>query len=187
MADGTVTVRTVVCSICGVPATVQPGVWSGYIVHTGTLCGNRVEEVQLRPSWSHIWMNLARELSHRSTCRRNAVGSVVVSDDNARVLAIGYNGNYRGGPNDCDTDEVGNCGCIHGEANAVVKLGYETLTATRTMYCTVEPCVNCAKLIVNVAIQRVVYDREYRNHDGLAVLTSAGVTVERYQEAIFRS
>ena len=58
------------------------------------------------------WMDLADSLSRHSTCKRLNVGCAIVSCDDQRVLAIGYNGSWKGGPNACDSDEPGNCGCF---------------------------------------------------------------------------
>lgn len=65
-----------------------------------------------RPKFESIFMDLAIQLSKRSTCKRKSVGCVVTSEDFSEVYGIGYNGNYQGGPNTCDSDEPGNCGCF---------------------------------------------------------------------------
>lgn len=127
-----------------------------------------------RPSWDDIWMDLAVSLSARSTCRRLHVGSVVVSDDNTRVLAVGYNGSFRGGPNDCDSATPGNCGCLHSEINCFLKLNYHD-SCRKVLYCTHLPCVNCSKAAVNAGISEVVYLHDYRVRDGLSVFDAAGV------------
>ena len=60
-----------------------------------------------RPEWNQIWMDFAHSIARRSYDPRFQVGSVVVTDDNSQVLAIGYNGDHRGGPNEVDSDEPG--------------------------------------------------------------------------------
>src|SRR5947209_16357815 len=70
-----------------------------------------------------VYMRMAEELAKRSTCARNQVGTVITNSDLTQVLGIGYNGNARGLPNRCDGDEPGRCGCIHSEANALIKAG----------------------------------------------------------------
>ena len=72
----------------------------------------------IRPKFETIYMNLACALAERSTCSRLKVGCVITSSDYSRVLAIGYNGNYPGGPNCCDSDEPGKSGCF--TANSLV-------------------------------------------------------------------
>lgn len=125
-------------------------------------------------------MNLALMLAERSTCSRLKVGSVVVTSDNQRVLGIGYNGSYRGGPNGCDSSEPGNCGCLHSEMNCLIKQDYDA--HGRVMYVTTSPCVLCAKGVVNAGIHEVVYLREYRKTEGLEILRKAGVLVRKLEE-----
>src|SRR5467141_4777006 len=73
-----------------------------------------------------VYMRMAEELAKRSTCARNQVGSVITTADLTQVLGIGFNGNARGLPNRCDGTEPGRCGCIHSEANALIKAGAQT-------------------------------------------------------------
>ena len=75
----------------------------------------------MRPPLFEVYMRMAEELAKRSTCARLQVGTVLTDASLEQVLAIGYNGNVRGFPNRCDSDEVGRCGCIHSEMNALVK------------------------------------------------------------------
>ena len=134
-----------------------------------------------RPMWSDIYMRFAQDLSKRSTCSRLQVGCVVVSGDNQRVLAIGYNGNYRGGPNRCDSEEPGACGCIHAEANAMVKFDPREAGGA-VLYTTDSPCRHCAKLIVNSGIRVVMYDRLYRKpEETVRIFSEASVAMFRYQ------
>jgi dCMP deaminase len=131
-----------------------------------------------RPKFDRIWLTLALDLAERSTCSRAKVGCVVVSGDNQRVLALGYNGSWKGGPNACDRVEPGNCGCVHSEQNALVKLNYDD-PAPRKLYTTDSPCETCAKLIVNARIGSVTYLREYRKTEGLEILEKAGVALDQ--------
>lgn len=132
-----------------------------------------------RPSFNDIYMDLAVMLSQRSTCSRKKVGCVVVSYDNQRVLAIGYNGSWSGGPNSCDSDEPGNCGCLHAEDNALIKLNYND-NCGKVLYTTMSPCSLCAKRIINAGIDMVIYLEKYRKTDGLDILERAGVEVKAY-------
>jgi dCMP deaminase len=134
----------------------------------------------MRPVWDEIWMNLAEDLSQRSTCKRASVGCVVVSADNATVLGIGYNGGPKGLNNECLSDEPGKCGHLHAEINALIKANYRGETAQKKVYVTVEPCYTCAVALVNADIKEVIYGREYRLHDGIELLKRAGITVRRY-------
>ena len=126
-----------------------------------------------RPTLPQIFGQFARLVATRSTCKRLNVGSVVTNGDFTRVLAIGYNGNARGLPNTCDRDEEGNCGCIHSEINALLKLDYTE--PEKIMFITDSPCVACSKAIINAGIQHVYYLREYRVSTGLGLLRGAGI------------
>jgi dCMP deaminase len=125
-----------------------------------------------------VFMRMAEELAKRSTCARNQVGSVVTTADLTQVLGIGYNGNARGLPNACDSAEAGRCGCLHSEANALIKAGAQI--QGKLMFVTVGPCVMCAKMIVNSNVSRVYYRTAYRDRAGVAVLEQAGVDVRQY-------
>lgn len=123
-------------------------------------------------------MRMAEELGKRSTCGRNQVGSVIANSDLTQVLGIGYNGNARGLPNRCDGTEPGRCGCIHSEANALIKAGAST--PGKVMFVTVSPCVMCAKMIVNSNVAKLFFRSQYRDPSGVAVLREGGVEVEPY-------
>lgn len=124
---------------------------------------------------------MALLMASHSTCRRAQVGCVVVTADAMRVLAVGYNGSYRGGPNSCDRDTPGDCGCLHAEDNLCVKLDY-TDQSEKVLYCTAAPCGYCAKRIVNAGISEVIYLREYRKTEGLEILRKAGIPVSKMED-----
>jgi len=125
-----------------------------------------------------VYMRMAEELAKRSTCARNQVGSVITSSDLTQVLGIGYNGNARGLPNACDGTEPGRCGCIHSEANALIKAGAQT--PGKVMFVTVSPCVMCAKMVINSNVGRVYYRDAYRDPAGVEVLRRGGVQAQQY-------
>jgi len=119
-----------------------------------------------RASWDHYFMQIARDVSTRSTCDRKYVGAVIVRDK--MILSTGYNGSIRNLPH-CDEvgHEMENGHCVrtvHAEANAIVQ-------AARTgsnidgadIYVTASPCYNCFKLIANSGIQRIFYGELYRD------------------------
>jgi dCMP deaminase len=120
-----------------------------------------------------VYMRMAEELAKRSTCARSQVGSVVATGDLTQVLGIGYNGNARGLPNACDRPEPGMCGCLHSEANSLIKAGAQV--EGKVMFVTMSPCVMCAKMIVNSNVRRVYYRTAYRDPAGVEVLRAAGV------------
>jgi len=133
-----------------------------------------------RPEWDQVWMEFAHNIAQRSYDPRCRVGAVVVTQDNTQVLAIGYNGNYAGGPNEAESDVPGQSGMIHAEINMVIKMDYNN-PKSKTAYVTLSPCRACAKALVNANIQRLVYDEEYRDLSGVDILRSAGVEVCRFQ------
>ena len=131
-----------------------------------------------RPEWDEIWMDFAHSISRRSYDPRFQVGSIVVTDDNTQVLAVGYNGNYAGGPNCAESEEPGESGLIHAEINALLKLDYNN-PKEKIMYVTLSPCKMCAKSMINAGISCVVYKEEYRDLSGLEILKQASVKVEK--------
>jgi dCMP deaminase len=137
-----------------------------------------------RPPLFEVYMRMAEELAKRSTCSRLQVGTVLTDASLEQVLAIGYNGNVRGFPNRCDSDEAGRCGCIHSEMNALVKSPGEV--PDKVAFVTASPCVMCAKLMVQAKVSHLFYRNAYRDPAGLEVLERAEVvTVQyvRWQEA----
>lgn len=132
-----------------------------------------------RPEWNKVWMEFAQIIARRSYDPRHQVGAVVVSDDNTQVLAIGYNGNYKGGPNEAESLKPGESGMIHAEINALLKMDYNN-PKSKILYVTLSPCRMCAKAIVNAGIQKVFYDEEYRDTSSLKILRDSGVEVSRF-------
>ena len=129
-----------------------------------------------RPEWNQIWMDFAHSIARRSYDPRFQVGSVVVTDDNSQVLAIGYNGDHRGGPNEVDSDEPGKSGFIHAEINALIKMDYNN-PKPKKMYLTLSPCIQCARAIINGGIKNVFFDVSYRDLSGIELLKQNGVEV----------
>ena len=131
-----------------------------------------------RPRWDDVWMEFAHIISRRSYDLRHQVGAVVVTEDNTQVLAVGYNGNYAGGPNESESSVPGESGMIHAEFNALLKMDYNN-PKNKILYVTLSPCRMCAKAIINSGIKKVVYDEEYRDTSSLQILESAGVIVKK--------
>lgn len=131
-----------------------------------------------RPSWDEIWMGMARNISRRSYDPRHQVGAIIVTQDNSQVLSLGYNGNYKGGPNEVESEVPGDSGMLHAEINALLKLDYNN-PKQKAMYVTLSPCRMCAKAIINAGVNEVVYDKEYRETSGLDILRSVGVRVRK--------
>ena len=132
-----------------------------------------------RPAWDSVWMNFAKSIAQRSHDNGLHVASVVVTSDNTQVLSLGYNGNYAGGPNKSESDKPGESGLIHSEVNSILKLDYNN-PKRKIMYVTHSPCRMCSKLIVGSGIQEVVYNKDYRDLSGLAILRDAGIIVRKF-------
>ena len=139
-----------------------------------------------RPSWPETWMSIAYEISKRSYDNQLQVGAIIVSEDNTRMLSVGYNGNYRGGPHQRESEEPGLGGFLHAEENALVKCDYN-FSKKKYMYVTHSPCRRCSKLIVNAGISRVVYDNDYRDTSGIEILKSVGIDVFSMRDVIIRN
>lgn len=131
-----------------------------------------------RPTFQEIYMELAHALARRSTCKRLNVGTVITSVDYRKVLAIGYNGNAAGLPNQCDRDEAGNCGCLHSEENAVINCDSPRATE-KHVFVTHLPCVSCAKRLINLGgVKKVFYRSPYRSQDSIHLLLSVNIEVD---------
>lgn len=135
-------------------------------------------EAKARPSFVEIYLQLATILAERSTCKRLKVGTVITSVDFRKVLAVGYNGNATGLPNQCDREEAGNCGCLHSEENAVINCDAPRATE-KFVFVTHLPCVQCAKRLINLGnVKKIYYLNEYRIRDSVEVLKSVGIEIE---------
>ncbi len=140
-------------------------------------------EEKVRPSFKDIYMKLALSMAERSTCRRLKVGCAITSPDWRKVIAVGYNGSSSGGKNDCDSDEVGKCGCLHAEENAALNCDVPRDTK-KIVFCTHLPCLMCAKRLINLGgVQKVYYANDYRTRDSVDLLFAAGITVEEFVPA----
>lgn len=122
-----------------------------------------------------LFSTFATQVSELSHCVRQQNACVLTSMDGERVLAFGYNGTWRGGPNHCTgPDEPGQCQCIHAEINALIKTRpVEPFTA----FVTTAPCPQCAKALVNASCKLVVCGKSYRLTEGVQLLQNAGVEV----------
>ena len=128
-------------------------------------------------------MEMARLLAKRSTCTRRQVGALAAIE--GRVLATGYNGAPSGQTHCidrgyCITGEDGSCrDSVHAEANLVAFAAKHGIALRgATVYTTCAPCIDCAKLLINAGISRVVYGELYRDSKGLELLESAGVMIQ---------
>ena len=131
-----------------------------------------------------VYMNMAHELSKLSKAERKKVGSIIVKD--TQIISEGYNGTPKGFNNDCEyydyVDEMyTKPEVLHAESNAITKLARSTNSSSgSTLYVTLAPCHDCAKLIIQAGIKRVVFLEQYRiRNSGLALLKKAEIEVEQ--------
>jgi dCMP deaminase len=144
--------------------------------------------------WDDRFMELAKTIGHWSSCYQanRKIGAVIVR--NKRILTTGYNGAPAGLTSCLDKGRCMRrdraipsgtqhelCYAIHAEQNAIIqaaKIGVSIEGAT--LYCTHQPCVICAKMIINAGIARVVYGEGYPDAFAQELLKEASVTIERY-------
>jgi dCMP deaminase len=131
-----------------------------------------------RVDWHTYFMNIARQVSTRSTCPRKRVGAVIARD--RTILSTGYNGSIRGLPHCEDVGcvvEEGHCiSTVHAEANAIIHAARNGVAiAGSELYTTASPCYACFKLMANAGIERVYYGEFYRDEKSLAVARDAGI------------
>lgn len=135
-----------------------------------------------RASRDEVMMDMAFIICGRGTCQRLQVGALISRD--GRVLSIGYNG-APAGMDHCNHALNETEGCtraVHAEANAIVWAARKGIaTEGAELFVTHMPCLNCARLIINAGISRVVYHLPYRLTEGVSLLREAGVKVEAYR------
>ncbi|MCI6011327.1 MAG: cytidine/deoxycytidylate deaminase family protein [Firmicutes bacterium] len=147
-----------------------------------------------RPSWDEYFMEMAELTAQRSTCIRRQVGAVIVREK--RAIATGYNGAPRGLAH---CEEKGGClrqklqipsgqrhelcRALHAEQNAIIQaasMGHAIEGGT--IYITHQPCVICAKMIVNAGIRRIVVRQGYPDQLAMEILEEAGLRVEKLKK-----
>jgi dCMP deaminase len=124
------------------------------------------------------YMQMARIWACNSYCVRRKVGALLVRDN--MIISDGYNGTPSGFPNQCEDEDNHSLPCVlHAEANAITKVARSNNSSEdSTLYVTASPCIECAKLIIQAGIKRVVYGESYRLTDGIDLLKKAGIQVD---------
>lgn len=121
------------------------------------------------------YLRMARIWAENSYCQRRKVGAIIVK--NSMIISDGFNGTPSGFENICE-DEAGITKpyVLHAEANAITKVARSNNSSDgATLYITASPCIECAKLIIQAGIVRVVFNEVYRITDGIELLLRAGV------------
>ena len=124
------------------------------------------------------YIRMATIWAENSYCTRRQVGALIVK--NQSIISDGYNGTPAGFENICeDENNVTKPYVLHAEANAITKIARSNNSSEgATLYVTASPCIECAKLIIQAGIKRVVYSEKYRLEDGLDLLRKANIEVE---------
>lgn len=130
-------------------------------------------------------MRIAHDVSTRATCERRKVGAVIVVDK--RILTTGYNGAPHGLPHCTEVGckmEGGHCiRCLHAEQNAIVQAAlFGVPCQGSSLYVTCQPCNNCAKMVINAGIKKVVFEGDYPDEFALELFGQVGIELFRYQE-----
>jgi dCMP deaminase len=123
------------------------------------------------------YLRMARIWAENSYCQRRQVGALIVKDK--MIISDGFNGTPAGFENVCeDENGVTKPYVLHAEANAITKIARSGNNSDgATLYVTDSPCIECAKLIIQAGIKRVIYGRQYRLTDGEDLLRRAGIEV----------
>ena len=128
--------------------------------------------------FDHSYLEMAEIWAQKSYCKRRKVGALLVKD--RMISSDGYNGTPSGFENICEEDGVTKPYVLHAEANAITKVAKSGNSSEgATLFVTASPCLECAKLIIQSGIKRVVYRDEYRITDGIDLLRRAGIEVEK--------
>lgn len=125
-----------------------------------------------------FYMRFALSVADFSYCKRKQVGAVFVKDD---VIIMGYNGTIKGFPNVCEGEDGETLPeVLHAESNVFAKIMRAPISSVGgTLYCTLSPCMNCAKQIIQAGITRFVYLNSHSDQSGLELMAKAGITIEK--------
>jgi len=140
----------------------------------------------MRPSWDEYFMDMAEIVKTRSTCLRRQVGAVIVKDK--RILASGYNGAPTGlkhcEETGCLREQLGIpsgqrhelCRGLHAEQNAIIQASLHGVKLEgATIYVTIQPCVLCAKMVINAGISKLVFKGDYPDELSWQMLQESGI------------
>lgn len=134
-----------------------------------------LQEQQKQQALDLRYLRMARIWAENSYCARRQVGALIVKDK--MIISDGYNGTPSGFENVCEDDNgLTKPYVLHAEANAITKIARSGNNSDgATLYVTASPCIECAKLIIQAGIRRVVYGEAYRLADGIELLRRAGI------------
>lgn len=123
-----------------------------------------------------FYLNIAKEISKASYCKRRQVGAIIVKDDN--IISFGYNGTISGYENICECDGITKKEVLHAETNAIAKCCKSSYSSDgSTIYVTLSPCFECSKIIIQAGIKRVIYKDNYTDFSGIDLLKKSNIDV----------
>ena len=124
------------------------------------------------------YIRMALIWAENSYCKRRKVGALIVKEK--MIISDGYNGTPAGFENVCEYENDRTYPYVlHAEANAITKVARSNNSSDgATLYVTSSPCIECAKLIIQSGIRRVVFSEYYRLNDGIDLLKKAGIEVD---------
>ncbi len=134
-----------------------------------------------QPQFDKRYLEMASTWSKNSYCERRKVGALIVKD--RMIISDGYNGTPQGFENVCE-DKTGKTKnyVLHAEANAITKVAKSNNSSQgATLYVTSSPCLECAKLIIQSGIKRVVFSEKYRIEEGLELLNRANIEIVHFE------
>lgn len=142
----------------------------------------KYDDPKKQERYDRAYLKMALEWGKLSHCSRKQVGALIVK--NGMIISDGYNGTPSGFPNACEDDDGETLWYVlHAEANAITKVARSNNSAVNaTLYITLSPCRECAKLILQAGIKRVVYTRGYKDDSGVEFLRSAEIEVVQIPE-----
>ena len=125
-------------------------------------------------TWDKFYLGVAASAAQMSYAEDRKVGAIIVKDGN--IISFSYNGTPPGNDNSTEKNGVTLSSVLHAEAQAIAKVAQSTTSSKgATLYCTLSPCVECAKLIIGAGIRRVVFDQLYKDTSGINLLDKNGV------------
>lgn len=125
------------------------------------------------------YMQIAEIISKSSHCKRNKVGCILVKND--KIISIGYNGMPKGFDNCCEDQKRNTKNeVIHAESNAIAKCSSSNISSKGSiLYCTLAPCIDCSKLIIQSGIKKVIFLNTYRDESGIILLQKSKIPVHQ--------
>ena len=138
-----------------------------------------LSEKEKQEKYDKAYLKMAVEWGKLSHCKRKQVGALIVKD--RMIISDGYNGTPTGFDNNCEDDEgYTKWYVLHAEANAILKVaGSANSCQGATLYLTLSPCRDCAKLIHQSGIKRLVYIDAYKDDTGIRFLKKAGISISQ--------